>query len=150
MVNPNVIALGYADDQGGNWLRYTSKGLHSYWDNNGVKRAMTQAGVNTSQDYASAIIQNSPVVPQTTGAVTDWPKKWADEMLPYAAKAHKGFKFGPRNMVTNPQHPNDPPHPDWPVTKTPTGYSDWVRDTVDDRITTAGYRLAQILTAIWP
>ena len=53
-------------------------------------------------------------------------------------------------MVTNPQHPNDPPHHDWPVTKTPSGYDNWVRDTVDDRVTVVGYRLAQILNTIWP
>ena len=80
------------------------------------------------------------------------PKPRADSIIErsIAAKAHKGFKFGKRLMVTNPQHPNDPPHPDWPVTKTPAGYDDLVRDTVDDRVTVAGYRLAQILNKIWP
>jgi hypothetical protein len=151
LVNPNVIKSGVLADAGGNWLHYKSKGLHSYWDNNGVERAMARAGAKDNpQLYATIILQDFPNVPQTPGSVVHWPKRWADEMLPVAAKAHKGFKFGKHQMVTDPRHPNDQPHPDWPVLKSPSGYDDFVRDTVEERITTAGFRLAHILRAIWP
>ena len=41
-------------------------------------------------------------------------------------------------------------HPQWNVTKGPANYENWARDTVEERLTTAGFRLAQILHAIWP
>ena len=92
-VNPNTASGTVHEDHGGNFLKFGGTLLHAYWDDNAVNRAMTKAGATSSQDYANKILQNNPVVAQTSGNVETWPKQWADDMLPIAAKAHKGFKI---------------------------------------------------------
>jgi hypothetical protein len=144
-VDPNTYSGKFQDDRGGNYLRYKSGNLHAYWDGNAVKRAMTKAGAKTPGQYATAILQSTPVVARTTGAVETWPAQWADDILAIAAKAHKGFKYGKTITVTN----SVPTHLEWPVTA-PSGYDKLARDTVDERITVGGYRLAQLLQAIAP
>ncbi|MEY2410869.1 MAG: hypothetical protein QOF48_3539 [Verrucomicrobiota bacterium] len=144
--NPNLHPIGAEEDQGGNFLKYKSTQLHSYWDNNAVERAMTKASAHSTHDYAVAILQNNPVVPQTTGPAVDWPQKWAEEILPIAAKAHRGLKLNPPNTV----HDHFGTHLQWPITKTPTAYDNKTRDTVDDEITIAGHRLAELLQTVWP
>jgi len=144
-VNPNVIHNGVEADEGGNFLKYKSGELHAYWDDNAVKRAMSKAKASTPQDYAAKILLNSPVVPLTTGSVEDWPKKWAEEDLSLAAAAHRRVKASSPATVTD----FFGTHLQWPIT-TPTGYDNRTRDTVDERLTTAGHRLAQLLEAIWP
>ena len=149
--DPNSVT-GCTDDVGGNAINYKPKStgktimLHMYWDDKTVANAMTHAGASTTKQYASFLAASGAVVAQTSGAVTDWPKKWADEMLPISAQAHHGMKFGPRvNGTVFGQ-----PHAVWTVQKTPKNYETWARDTVEERLTTAGNRLAQILHAIWP
>jgi len=144
-VNPITASGTVHEDHGGNFLKFGGTLLHAYWDNNPVNRAMTKAGATSSQDYANKILQNNPVVAQTSGNVETWPKQWADDMLPIAAKAHKGFKIEKPITVTD----NFGTHLQWKVTP-PTGYANFARDTVDERITTGGFRLAQLLQAIWP
>jgi hypothetical protein len=144
-VNPNIILTGVEQDQGGNFLKYNSGELHAYWDSNAVKRAMSQAGASTPEKYATIILHNSPVVPLTTGAIEDWPRKWSEEMLLVAATAHRGVKASKPSTVTD----HFGTHLQWPVS-TPNGYDNWARDTVHERLTTAGHRLAQLLEMIWP
>jgi hypothetical protein len=144
-VDPNFVKHGVSEDQGGNWLRYNGQGLHSFWDGKAVDLAMHRAAAPTPQAFAVRILENSPVVLQTSGAVMDWPQHWADEMLPFAAHAHQGLKITKRRMVND----SNGTHPEWTVTA-PSGYERWARDTVRERITTGGFRLAQLLEAIWP
>ncbi|HXT40414.1 MAG TPA: S1/P1 nuclease [Candidatus Angelobacter sp.] len=144
-VNPNVVTTGVHEDQGGNFLKLGGTLLHVYWDDNAVQRAMKKAGAKSTQDYADRILQNNPIVPQTPGSVETWPKQWADEILPIAVKAHKGFKIAKPATVTD----LFGTHLQWKVTA-PSGYTNFARDTVDERLTTAGFRLAQLLQTIWP
>ena len=144
-VNPNTYHGAYEADSGGNYLLYGSELLHAYWDDNAVARAMTKAKASTPEKYAQTILLNSPVVPVTTGDIATWPKQWADEMLPLAARAHQGMLIGKRHQVTD----EFGKHLQWPVTP-PSTYRDFARDTVQERLTVAGHRLAQLLEAIWP
>ena len=144
--NPNLHPHGAEEDQGGNFLKYKSTVLHAYWDNNAVERAMTKAGAHTPHDYAITILQNNPVVPQTSGSVLDWPQKWAEEILPVAAKAHRGLRLDSPKTV----HDHFGTHLLWPIVKAPSGYDNKARDTVDDELTTAGHRLAELLHVVWP
>ena len=144
-VNPNTVTAGVHEDQGGNFLKLGGTLLHVYWDDNAVQRAMKKAGASSPQDYATRILQNNPIVPQTPGSVETWPKQWADDILPIAVKAHKKFKIAKPVTVTD----HFGTHLQWKVTA-PSGYTDFARDTVDERLTTAGFRLAQLLQTSWP
>ena len=144
-INPNVGHRSFDADQGGNFLAIDHGQLHHFWDNNAVTNAMAHAGATSPLDYANKILLNNPVVAQTLGDVTTWPKQWADEIMPIAAKAHKRFRIGHRTTVTE----HSITHLQWKVTL-PSGYETFARDTVDERITTAGERLAQLLMTIWP
>jgi hypothetical protein len=144
-VDPNAVHQGVSADEGGNWLRYSGQALHAFWDGKAVDLAMHRAAAPSPQAFAVRILQNSPIVPQTPGVPVDWPQHWADEMLPLAAHAHQGLKVGRRHIV-NDAHGS---HPEWTVTA-PPGYEKWARDTARERLTAAGFRLAQTLEAIWP
>jgi hypothetical protein len=143
--NPNIHP-SVLEDHGGNYLKYKSTVLHAYWDDNAVDRSMTKAGVQTPHEYAIVILQNNAVVSQTLGPVTDWPQKWADEILPVAATAHRGLKLAHPITVTD----FFGTHQQWHITKTSSGYDNRVRDIVDDELITAGHRLAEILNTVWP
>ena len=107
---------------------------------------MTKNGAHSPKELAHTIIANSPVVLHTLGNIVDWPLAWANEIMPLAAKAHRGLKIGPRYTVIGPQGS----HPQWNITKAPTNYDNLARDTVEDQLTAGGYRLAQLLMTIWP
>jgi hypothetical protein len=146
-VDPNLIHSEVEADEGGNFLKFKarSKLLHTYWDDDAVSHAMKKAGARTPQQYAAIIIASSPVVQQTPGPVQDWPKKWAEEILPIAAQAHRRLKAATPTQV----HDFFGNHLQWPVT-VPSSYDNAARDTVHERLTKAGFRLAQLLQAIWP
>lgn len=146
-VNANTYQGHYEEDLGGNYLKFGSSVLHAYWDDNTVDRSFTKVGASSPQDFALIVLQSPPVVPLTSGDVADWPKKWADEMLPVATQAHLGFKINKPVTVTD----HFGTHLQWIVTQpSASSYRDSARDAIHERLIVAGHRLAQILMVIWP
>ncbi len=70
--------------------------------------------------------------------MSGWSVKWADEMLPIAAKAHDQLKFNANAKS-------------WSATrKDPATYDQWCAAQVRTEIARGGFRLAAILKKIWP
>jgi len=139
--------------QGGNWLCHGAKGLHSYWDDDLVVKAMMAAGVTSSEEFAQALFKQTKAVRANRGATTTWPGKWATETL-RVAKQHlltlsvlgehaQGAKApcqlsGPRGEEQA-----------WDV-ELPYGYAAAGTRAARDQLAKAGARLAHVLKAIWP
>lgn len=142
-VNPNDGFEGQ-EDHGGNYLKYGSSSLHSYWDDNTVSRVMTKAKAGTPQECAAHLIRRARI-PKTGGDVISWSQQWADEILSVARQAHSNFRVGKKTTVTD----FFGTHPQWTVTA-PKGYTTWARDVVEVELARAGFRLAEVLKTIWP
>ena len=140
IVNPNTTA-GAQSDIGGNAVSFHSTKLHSYWDTPAVRNAMAAANAATPRHWAAQIAGNPPPGWRTSGYISGWPTKWANEVLPIAREAHEKLAF------------RTAPH-GWNAT--PTGgatyatYDQWAAGQVSTEIARAGYRLAAVLKKIWP
>jgi hypothetical protein len=147
-VNPNQPGGEYTETHGGNFLMITAAtNLHSYWDSNAVKRVMTKEGVGSATEYAAAILERDPPDHwETDGDIGEWPKRWADEIMPLAAGAYNPLQLGHRYMA----HDRQGDHLAWDIERKPASYVNDVRDTTDMQLAKAGYRLAELLKRIWP
>lgn len=141
--------------EGGNWLCVGSKGLHSLWDTDYVKRAMKNRKAASSEDFAKALMQNPSSVPQDSGAPLDWPAEWATETLKLASTelrpviVSKKRIQGPKGSCGKPAADADPSKIAWTVTL-PGDYATKAVGVVPKQLVKAGTRLANLLKAIWP
>jgi hypothetical protein len=147
-VDPNTGAKGQAD-AGANYFHIkTPKGsaLHGYWDTQTVKSARDHLG---AEDFPTALIKAWPVKPEWDGkgAVVTWPIQWASETLGRSKSCFDGLK--PHNRVLVPKDEKHDNHFEWTVTLPPE-YPVKSRDTVEEELSKAGYRLAAVLKAVWP
>jgi hypothetical protein len=140
LVNPNITP-GAQEDIGGNAVTFHSTKLHSYWDTPAVHNAMAAAGVSTPRAFASFIIAHPPAGAQTSGSISGWPVKWANELLPFATEAHSRLVFRTAPHGWNAKAPNAAALAD---------YDKSARETVTTEIGRAGFRLAALLQKIWP
>lgn len=143
-VDPDQGAKGQ-EDAGANFFKLTkSTTLHGYWDTVAVKKARDQA---QGADFATWLIANNPPQPSwaTTGPLVSWPQKWATDTLHFSA-AYKGVKLSDRHSV--PVDERHPAHDEWKVTLPPV-YDLRATTTVELELAKAGYRLAELLKAIW-
>src|SRR5262249_46749076 len=149
-VNPNSTSpTGYVETRGANYIMWTtSENFHAFWDTPAVKRGLTQAHAKTPAEYAKAILKETPPSTGTAGDIGTLPVQWAKETIQVAGDVFVGLQLGPRYTVIDPQ--SDKPHLQWNIDQKPTGYSDFARDIAHQHIKLAGYRLAMLLTAVWP
>ncbi|HXC59691.1 MAG TPA: S1/P1 nuclease [Steroidobacteraceae bacterium] len=120
--------------RGGNNLRTGSGNMHGLWDSIPVSLQVAQF-VATAQNEAR-------LVPATTGAVEEWPARWANESLRAARQAFEAVRFGAEvNAGTQDQY--------WLATL-PADYSSTRLSLQRQRLIEGGARLAQVLQAIWP
>ncbi len=146
-VDPDAGGVGQ-EDAGGNYLRINARtNLHGYWDTLAVKKARDKA---PDVDFTGYLLSQDPPRPEwkTAGAPRLWPELWANETLHRSASCYEGIR--PVDRVTVPpdeKHVN--PHDEWRI-KLPPGYDDRAGDLVEVQLAKAGYRLAELLKAIWP
>ncbi len=173
-VNPDAVGGKGTGDQGGNSLFLSIKEIpdltmprsrmkmHGFWDNQAVTVAFNKtsrhvvsrdAGISpevTRQEIARYFIRRKPPTWKSGSArdVMKWPENWANEMLPLAREAHRrleyvGVRIGESSGVaaavgTAKEKLN------------PGGesYAEWAGNKVNESIHRAGWRLAELLTAI--
>ncbi len=135
------------EDAGANYFKLNkSTALHGYWDTIAVKKARDKAA---DQDFVTYLIEHNPPKPdwKTQGVVTAWPRKWANDTLQLSSQCYKGITLSDRHTV--PAEGSHPAHDEWKVMLSP-GYDERAAAIVEVELTKAGYRLAELLKAIWP
>ncbi len=146
-VNPNTGAKGQ-EDAGANYFKLTkSISLHGYWDTVAVKAVRDH--VAAGQDFAAYLLEAEKPRPEwkTEGALITWPEKWASDVLQLAPEVFRGIALSERH--TEPADERRPEHDEWKVTL-PPDYAERAAGIVQVELAQAGYRLAQLLQAIWP
>lgn len=151
IVNPSS-STPYREDRGGNEvLLFTvvsghqqSLGkLHHYWDVNTVLKAFNISASQFDSQLVQTLISSEPTEwkPAAGSNPTDWPKAWADEILPIAREAHMRLKF----------EPSDDPSKFKAVIHDASGqtpYDEWAAGVVKGEIHKGGWRLAFLLEQI--
>lgn len=154
-VNPTTPGNASAvEDQGGNALKFSLRragsferetlSLHGFWDGDAVETAM---GDRSPLSYARALITFVPVQPswRAGGDANLWPEQWANDSLNAARAAYAGIRINGRH---NPP-PGDHRATQWGVSL-PANYVRTAADTTRTQLAKAGFRLAELLKAIWP
>lgn len=137
---------GWRPTLGGNLLVYGPEhrfNLHSYWDSHAVNITIQK---ETAAQYAQRLFaEGAKPRWKGTGDVDGWPAQWATEGLAHAKEAHRGVRLvrdlGPDEAKRNPHR--------WLVEQ-PADYDERARVLTKQQLAAAGYRLAEVLKAIWP
>lgn len=139
---------GWRSTLGGNLLVYGPENrfnMHSYWDSHAVNITMGQDDVPR---FAARLLKELP--PQASwrpnGDADTWPAQIATEGLARAKELHRGLRLieqiGPDDQrKTTPFR--------W-IVEQPSGYDDRARPIMRQQLSLGGYRLAEVLKAIWP
>jgi hypothetical protein len=142
----SVDGSDFAGTQGDNFFQITSKkNLHAYWDGDLVKASMSTVNANTPAKYATYLRTHFTAPAVTDGDVVTWPRQWANDTLIAAKSAHKNVTLDTREEAQD----KGKEHYVWHV-KYPTTYPGKERLVAQTQVHKAGYRLAQLLVAIWP
>jgi hypothetical protein len=120
--------------------------MHAYWDSETVRIAMRRAKATSPADYAAKIVRGRQAPAASRGNPTSWPEHWANEVLIVAKQAHDKVDVGERTEAKDRYGSS---HIAWPVT-VPASYLKWAPGAAEDKISVAGFRLAELLKAIWP
>jgi len=140
--------------QGGNLLCHGSKGVHSFWDDSLVTKAMKQAKVTTSKDFAAALLPQAKKVKADTGQIGTWPTKWATESLNLSEQELSLLVVTDRrkagaNSPCQSSRLSDNGDMIW-VVEFPSDYPQDGAAIAREQLTKAGARLARLLRKIWP
>ncbi|MEA3187871.1 MAG: hypothetical protein QOD99_1701 [Chthoniobacter sp.] len=145
-VDPDQGGIGQPD-AGANFFKLNkSMALHGYWDTIAVRKARDRAA---GLDFASYLLGLYPPKPdwKAKGLPGTWPQQWATDTLQLAAQCYKDVKLTDRHTV--PADDTHPAHDEWKATL-PPGYDQRAADVVAVELTKGGFRLAELLKAIWP
>ena len=137
---------GWRSTNGGNLLVYGPENrfnLHSYWDSHAVNLTMQQ---DDPAAFAARLFAERPAAGwKPVGDPDSWPAQWASESIAHAKEVHRGVRIasylGPDDAKRNPHR--------WLIEQ-PADYDQRARVLVRQQLAAAGYRLAEILKAIWP
>ncbi len=145
-VDPDKGGQGQ-EDAGANFFKLNkSISLHGYWDTTAVKLAKDMAH---GENFAQFLIEKNPpkLEWKTKGLIASWPEKWVNDTLQLSEQCYAGIKLSDRHTV--PGDETHPAHDEWKVTL-PPGYDQRAANIVELELAKAGYRLAEVLKAIWP
>jgi hypothetical protein len=145
-VDPDKGEKGQEDAGANNFKLPSKTALHGFWDTLAVKMVKDKA---PGQDFAGYLLAHDPPKPdwKTTGPVDTWPEKWATDTLHLVKPFYDDLKIANRRTV--PADEKHPTHDEWDVLL-PGGYEQKAADVVEVELAKAGYRLAEMLKAIWP
>jgi hypothetical protein len=133
-VDPDVGHFDPATEtRGGNEINVVGghANLHATWDAIPASLKTNAGGVRAN------LLAEAKAVPATKGRIVDWPAAWASDTQKQAVKALGNLTFEPKTGKT------------WSTTL-PKNYAKSMSAIKETQLTTAGARLAQLLTAIWP
>jgi hypothetical protein len=148
-VDPNGYTGHYSGDQGGNRLLFGgTNGLHYYWDTTVVRAGMSQANVQTPQQYAAFLLAAPEPNWKTSGPLLEWDRTWANESLALSAKVHNVTVTDEDDSQKDDR--THQPRPAWHVKDLSPEYVAWSEKAAREQMTKAGYRLAAMLEALWP
>lgn len=124
--------------------------LHVYWDVAAVAQAM-QAALTSSvpaaePDFAAILAAKAPDGLQINGDVESWATRWASEVLPLAAEAHR--KLTIRKVSGPATGRNGKTECKWETTLDKS-YQDWAKGQARLQLAKAGFRLAALMKAIF-
>lgn len=142
----SVDNVTFASTQGDNFfILSTSKNLHSYWDTDLVEAAMSAVHARTPAQYANYLRMHFTAPPVSPGNPDTWPVLWVNDTLIAAKTAHQNVRLSSRQEIQD----KGKDHYTWRATLSSV-YPSKERGVAQDQVTKAGYRLAQLLKAIWP
>jgi hypothetical protein len=145
-----------AETQGGNKILLTGKEpavgpadqLHLYWDLTAVAQAMAAVGLHDSEpEFARLLAGKAPDGWKTPGDASTWASKWANEVIPVAAEAHRRLSIRRKGEPTR-DH-DGKLQCKWETTLDKS-YQDWAREQARTQLAKAGFRLAALFVAIFP
>ena len=118
---------------GGNWLLLSQKeNLHHSWD-------QIPSSLGTNPDAAT--IASACAILASADPGSDTPEKWASESVAAARTAYSGMTFAPDSA-----HPKN-----WDIQlQDPQGYAASRAAVQEQRLVSAGARLAMVLNGLWP
>jgi len=148
-IDPNGYGKPFKDDQGANRLLFggTNK-LHFFWDITVVQLDMTNAHAQTPQDYAG-ILLSKPAPPwRDSGPMMNWDRKWANESLALSARVHDVTVLDEDDSQLD--YRTSLPRPQWHIKNLTPEQIAWSCKIAEEQMTKAGYRVAEMLEAIWP
>jgi len=122
------------------------KSLHVYWDVTVVESAMKRAGTATPQEFAKRAIDGAPAVPATGGTPAAWPNAWANETLGLSKAAYGDLTLVDVLQTTSRRGEASF---SWYATA-PEAYTTLATMAAERQLVRGGYRLAEVLKAIWP
>jgi hypothetical protein len=138
---------GWRPTLGGNLLLYGPENrfnLHSYWDSHAVN--LTLQKDDPAAFAARLFADGTPATGwKPSGDPDGWPAQWATESLAHGKDVHRGVRLV---SYLGPDEARRTPHR-WLIEQ-PTDYDERARTLVRQQLASAGYRLAEVLKAIWP
>lgn len=123
-----------------------TKPFHSYWDSTTVDYAFRRIRTRTPDQFAQAAIDSKPVLAKNAGDLMSWPYQWADESLAASKLAYADVKVGPLTAQTSKKGET---YYTWTM-EVPANYPVPSSAIAKTQLIKAGYRLADVLKAIWP
>ena len=124
--------------------------LHVYWDVTAVAQAMQAASTSSvpaaEPDFAAILAAKAPDGWLTHGDADTWAAKWAAEILPLAAEAHR--KLTIRKVSGPAPGRNGKTECRWETTLDKS-YQDWAKGQARLQLAKAGFRLAALMKAIF-
>jgi hypothetical protein len=135
-----------AQADGADKTRFIARPLHLYWDVTVVEDVMQRLHASSPEEFAKTVIAHHAPVAKNTGDPANWPYQWANETLAVAKPAYGELTLGTRIEQLSRK---GEPYFAWFVTA-PAGYTAAASLTAEEQIVKGGYRLAALLSAIWP
>jgi S1/P1 Nuclease len=144
LVTDPSVATGLEDDKGGNTLFFGKSPrseLHWYWDTDLVLKITNSADVPALAEAIHKMADAHGAAWKTEGDHHHWPEAWATESLVAARTAYAGISFGavelgPKGGIKR-------------INITlPVNYDEVCTPLAAERLSKAGYHLAEILNAI--
>jgi hypothetical protein len=150
----HLDGVQYVDLRGGNDLvledstgpEKKTRALHSYWDSTLVDYAMKRISTRTPTEFAIAAIKDKPPVAPTAGDIATWPVQWANDTLQVSKRAYQGLV--PGAMVMAPARNGGEARKNW-VVAAPADYAVPASAIASEQLIKGGYRLAQVLQAVF-
>ena len=122
-----------------------TKPFHSYWDSTTVDYAFRRIRTKTPGQFADAAIASKPVVKANSGDPATWPYQWADDGLIVAKEAYKDVV--PGKLVPQTSKKGETYYTF--TLEVPTNYPVPSSQIAKEQLIKGGYKLAEILKAIY-
>lgn len=122
-----------------------TKPFHSYWDSTTVDYAFRRIRTRTPGQFADAAIASKPAIKANSGELATWPYQWADDALLVSKEAYKDVV--PGKLVPQTSKKGETYYTF--TLEVPANYPVPSSQIAKEQLIKGGYKLAEILTAIY-